>query len=87
MRLLGNRILIKKEQTEQNGLILSLEQDTDNAVIYQLGTGVLLPNGKYRDFAVSLSDRVILREGAGVPWLDTGLYLIKEEDILGIWHD
>lgn len=87
MRLLGNRILVKKELRQSLGGIILQDEDTDNAVIYQLGTGVTLPNGLVRDFAVSLTDRVLLREGAGVPWLSTDLYLIREEDVLGVWEN
>jgi chaperonin GroES len=91
---LGDRVVVKREESEQRtagGIVLpdTAKEKPTRGIIEAVGNGKLLDNGSRGKLQVSVGDRVLFSSWAGETFKvgDEELLLMREEDILAILED
>jgi chaperonin GroES len=91
---LGDRVVVKREESEQRtagGIVLpdTAKEKPTRGVVEAVGNGKLLDDGSRGKLQVQVGDRVLFTSWAGETFkvADEELLLMREEDILAILDD
>ncbi len=91
---LGDRVVVKREESEQRtagGIVLpdTAKEKPTRGVVEAVGNGKLLDDGSRGKLQVAVGDRVLFTSWAGETFKvgDEDLLLMREEDILAILED